>query len=326
MSKKTILVYIGIGCLLAVLAMWSFRSTERRMLEVAEHTFVDAVHQDLDERKKKSEDLISFFSGKTKEKYVNLIIQSDGGKEESHSLKDLDYSRNIDEGVYERFIQTALILLDNKICSDSLAGIWKEKLVSNGIRAEMLVCVNYKGFGTLTLPDSLINGFNSLPSYFAGITNEIKLNAYINISIGSVLFGGIYPLVFVVLILGWSIYAVSFVIWNKRLPLGCYKLAMGIIYNPMEGYILNKRKFIKLPPKHNAIMKALLEAEDYQRHGVDLLTTVWGVKESNMEKLYNAISLLRKTLKNLGNGFDIESNGEGYFRLKAPNLNKNVKH
>ena len=73
-------------------------------------------------------------------------------------------------------------------------------------------------------------------------------------------------------------------------------------------------------------MKALLEAEDYQRHGVDLLTTVWGVKESNMEKLYNAISLLRKTLKNLGNGFDIESNGEGYFRLKAPNLNKNVKH
>ena len=74
MSKKTILVYIGIGCLLAVLAMWSFRSTERRMLEVAEHTFVDAVHQDLDERKKKSEDLISFFSGKTKEKYVNLII------------------------------------------------------------------------------------------------------------------------------------------------------------------------------------------------------------------------------------------------------------
>ena len=139
MSKKTILVYIGIGCLLAVLAMWSFRSTERRMLEVAEHTFVDAVHQDLDERKKKSEDLISFFSGKTKEKYVNLIIQSDGGKEESHSLKDLDYSRNIDEGVYERFIQTALILLDNKICSDSLAGIWKEKLVSNGIRAEMLV-------------------------------------------------------------------------------------------------------------------------------------------------------------------------------------------
>lgn len=326
MSKKTILVYIGIGCLLAVLAMWSFRSTERRMLEVAEHTFVDAVHQDLDERKKKSEDLISFFSGKTKEKYVNLIIQSDGGKEESHSLKDLDYSRNIDEGVYERFIQTALILLDNKICSDSLAGIWKEKLVSNGIRAEMLVCVNYKGCGTLTLPDSLINGFNSLPSYFAGITNEIKLNAYINISIGSVLFGGIYPLVFVVLILGWSIYAVSFVIWNKRLPLGCYKLAMGIIYNPMEGYILNKRKFIKLPPKHNAIMKALLEAEDYQRHGVDLLTTVWGVKESNMEKLYNAISLLRKTLKNLGNGFDIESNGEGYFRLKAPNLNKNVKH
>ena len=326
MSKKTILVYIGIGCLLAVLAMWSFRSTERRMLEVAEHTFVDAVHQDLDERKKKSEDLISFFSGKTKEKYVNLIIQSDGGKEESHSLKDLDYSRNIDEGVYERFIQTALILLDNKICSDSLAGIWKEKLVSNGIRAEMLVCVNYKGCGTLTLPDSLINGFNSLPSYFAGITNEIKLNAYINISIGSVLFGGIYPLVFVVLILGWSIYAVSFVIWNKRLPLGCYKLAMGIIYNPMEGYILNKRKFIKLPPKHNAIMKALLEAEDYQRHGVDLLTSVWGVKESNMEKLYNAISLLRKTLKNLGNGFDIESNGEGYFRLKAPNLNKNVKH
>lgn len=321
MNRKTILTYIGVSSLLAILTVWSYLSTQKRMLEVAERTFVEAVHQDLDERKKKSEDLLSFFSGKAKEKYVNLTIQSDDGKEESYSLKDLDYSMNVDEGVYERFVQTALILLDNRICSDSLASIWKEKLVANGVSAEMFVDVIYEECSTLTA-DSLIIKFNSLPSYFAGIMNEIKLNAYINFSVACVLFWGVYPLVFTVLILGWSVYVVSLILLDKKPPFGCYKLAKGIIYNPMEGYILKKRETIKLPSKHNRIMKALLEAEDYQKHGVDLLTSVWGVKETNMEKLYNAISLLRKTLKNLGNDFDIESNGEGYYRFKTPNFIK----
>ena len=79
---------------------------------------------------------------------------------------------------------------------------------------------------------------------------------------------------------------------------------------------------IKLPPKYNDIIKALLEAENYQMHVVDLLTTVWGAKETNVDKFYTINSQLRKTLKNLGDGFDVESLGKGYFRLKIPDFSK----
>ena len=54
MDKKTLIIHIGIGCLLATLTCLSYSSTRKRMLEVAERTFVEAVHQELDERWKSS--------------------------------------------------------------------------------------------------------------------------------------------------------------------------------------------------------------------------------------------------------------------------------
>ena len=74
MTKKTIITYIGVGCLLAVLTVWSYLSTQRRMLEVAERTFVEAVHQDLDERWKKLGETVTIVSGKDKDVYTNLTI------------------------------------------------------------------------------------------------------------------------------------------------------------------------------------------------------------------------------------------------------------
>ena len=75
MNKKTIVTYIGVGCLLAVLTVWSYCSTQGRMLEVAERTFVEAVHQDLDGRWKKFGKTVNVNYGKEKKNIPSLLLR-----------------------------------------------------------------------------------------------------------------------------------------------------------------------------------------------------------------------------------------------------------
>lgn len=75
MNKKTLIIYIGIACLLATLTCLSYFNTRKRMLEVAERTFVEAVHKELDERWKSLEESYSFYFGKEKEKIYKFQYQ-----------------------------------------------------------------------------------------------------------------------------------------------------------------------------------------------------------------------------------------------------------
>ena len=78
-----------------------------------------------------------------------------------------------------------------------------------------------------------------------------------------------------------------------------------------------------MSPKGNLIIKALLEAENHQLHGADLLAQVWSPKETNMNKLYIQNSKLRTILKDLGEGFDIVSMDRSHFRFIFPNMQEN---
>ena len=89
MNKKTIITYIGIGCLLATLTCLSYFNTRKRMLEVAERTFVEAVHQELDERWKSLGETVTIVSGKDKEVYTNFSIKK-RGVEKNHSRYSLE--------------------------------------------------------------------------------------------------------------------------------------------------------------------------------------------------------------------------------------------
>ena len=101
MNKKTLIIHIGIACLLATLTCLNYLNTQKRMLEVAERTFVEAVHQDLDERWKELGESITIINGKDKETYMNLSIKKEG-VENNYSLKGLDYECNIDNEINRR--------------------------------------------------------------------------------------------------------------------------------------------------------------------------------------------------------------------------------
>ena len=324
MSKKIVIAYIGVGCLLAVLTMWSYYSIERRMLAVAERTFVEAVHQDLDERWRKFGETYSFHSGKEKEIYHNLTIVSDDAKE-SISLEGIDYTHNVDSDIDRRLIHSILCDMSLACQSDTLASIWQFLLAKEGTRPSSKVAVADLGKNVRVLRDSLSIGisFKSLPTYYAGVANEIQLNGFIRLSVLDVFRYQPLPFFHVALLIIWIV----FVLWKissrtKTLTTmqekGNYCLSQNVVYNSDARCLIKETQKILLSPKGNLIIKALLEAEDYRLHGAELLAKVWDSNETNMNKLYIQNTKLRTILKELGDGFDIVSMDRSHFQFVFP--------
>ena len=119
MNKKTLIIYIGIACLLVILTCLSYFNTRKRMLEVAERTFVEAVHLDLDERWKKSGETITFSSGVEKNLYVDFTMKEEDA-EKSYSLKDINYSQNVDKEFRERILHSVASDLSLECLPDTL--------------------------------------------------------------------------------------------------------------------------------------------------------------------------------------------------------------
>ena len=323
MSKKTILVYIGIGCLLAVLAMWSFRSTERRMLEVAEHTFVDAVHQDLDERWKGLGETYSFHFGTEKERYHNLTILSDDDKQ-SISLENMNYTHNVDSDMNRRLFHTILCDMSLACHPDSLVSIWQSLLSKEGLKTSGNVVVLDFGQNVSMLKDSLSidSSFDSLPVYYAGVANELQLNGLVRLSVLDVFRYQPLLSLYVCLLMAWIVF-MAWKIPSKTKTLIIpdkegFRLSQDVVYDSDARCFIKEDRKIILSPKGNLIIKALLEAENHQLHGADLLVKVWDSDETSMNKLYIQNSKLRNILKELGDGFDIVSMDRSHFRFVFP--------
>lgn len=317
MNKRAIITYIGVGCLLAVLTVWSYLSTQRRMLEVAERTFVEAVHQDLDERWKKLGETVTIVSGKDKDVYTNLTIDRDSIKK-SFALEDNNDSLNIDGDINQRMFHTILYEFDRKCNPETLNGIWQEKLAANGMDIATIASIHYDAADT----DSLVSHYKPLSSYYAGISNEIRLSSFVCLSSGDVLFHRPYALCLGLAWLGWLVYVLWRIVPPRHSTKGYYQWAEGIVYDPASKCIYKHREQIKLFPKSNAVIKALVEAENHQLHGADLLTIAWGTDETNIDKLYTQNSIIRKDLKKLGSEFCLENIEGGYFKLVFPYASK----
>lgn len=324
MDKKTLIIHIGIGCLLAILTCLSYSSTRKRMLEVAERTFVEAVHQDLDERWKELGETYSVHFGKEKKEYKTFRIKKEG-VEQNYSLKGLDYEHNVDCDINRRMYHSVLSELSLMCHTDTLMSIWQSLLSEERIKTSVNVAVADSGQDVRILRDSLSIGFlsQSLPTRYAGVANEIQLNGFIRLSIFDVF--RYQPLLS--LCVGLWIVWIVFVVWKisskKRaftFPEKGYRLSQNVVYDSDARCFFKGTQKIILPPKSNLIIKSLLEAENHQLHGVDLLAKVWSPKETNMNKLHIQNSKLRTILKDLGEGFDIISMDRSHFRFIFPNM------
>ena len=321
MKKKTVVLYIGIGCLLAVLTCLSYFDTRKQMLKVAERAFLEAVSKDLDKRWRASNEPVSYHYGKEKPKYVHLQIKKDDGTDESYSLEGMDFSQNVDSDVHGRMLHTITYQLRCFIDSDTLNSIWQGELLKSSIEARTAIIVGDNEDSMTFLCDSLSNEFNALPIYYAGAVNEIQLNAFIRFSLLEVFCWQNYTLILVLSFICWSVYTIWQFFTNRKsscLVEGKFRLSKDVLYCHDLRCFMKGTDKISLPPKCNLIVKALMEAENNQLHGADLLAKVWDTNESNMNKLYIQNTKLRTVLKMLGDGFDILSMENNHFRLVFP--------
>ena len=324
MNKKIIIIYLCIGCLLAALSWWSYRHTEKQMLEVAERTFVEAVHQDLEERWKASGENIHVDYDKGKKVYTNLYMQSNNTNK-SISIKGIDYSSNIDDNIHYRMLHTIALDFSLECQPDTLLHIWESLLLKSRIETPAYVVVSNSGKSIPFLRDSLsINAsYKPLPIFYAGIRNEIQLNGFIQLSSYNIL--NYYPLLWIYLcllftFLLFNLWKIIYIFINSSThSKGGYQLSNDVIYHPNLRCFIKGRKKINLTPKGNLIIKTLLEAENHQLHGAELLAKVWEPSETNMNKLYIQNTKLRSVLKGLGDGFDIVSIDRSHFLFVFPN-------
>lgn len=323
MNKNPLIVHIGIGCLLALLTCLSYFNARKQMLEVAERTFVEAVHQDLDERWKELGETYSVHFGKEKEEYKNFRIKKEG-VERNYSLKGLDYEHNVDSDINRRMYHSISSDMSLACHPDTLASIWQSLLSKEGVETSGNVAIADSEQDVRILRDSLSIGisFKSLPTYYAGVANEIQLNGFIRLSVLDVFCHQPSLSLCVGLLIVWIVFMVWKISSNTK-PLAIsekegYRLSRHVVYDSDARCFLKDGQKIILPPKGNLIIKALLEADNHQLHGADLLAKVWDSNETNMNKLYIQNTKLRTILKELGDGFDIVSMDRSHFRFIFP--------
>lgn len=323
MTKRTLL-YIGIGCLLAVMACLSYSNARKQMLEVAERAFVEAVRQDLEKREKNSGESISYHYGKEKPEYEQMRIMKDDGTDESYSLKEMDYSQNVDPDFYHRTLHTIMVEMGHGVCPDSLNLIWQKELLEDDIEAKTAIVVGENGDDVASACDSLSRSFTALPMYYAGAVNEIRLSGFVRLIGFDIFHFNPFLLIYICLLIGWIAWVIKkrFIDNQKSFLLveGIFRLSKDVVYCPDLRCFMKGTEKITLSPKSNLIVKALMEAENHQLHGADLLAKVWDSNESNMNKLYIQNSKLRSVLKALGDGFDVVSVERSHFRLVFPYL------
>lgn len=265
----------------------------------------------------------SFHFGKEKKEYTNFYIKKEG-VEQNYPLKDLDYEYNVDSDINRRVFYSVSSYMSLSCHPDTLTSIWQSLLSTEGIRTSGNVVVADSGQNVCILRDSLSIGisFKSLPTYYAGIANEIQLNGFVRLSILDVFRYQSLLSLCVGLLIAW----VVFMVWkisSRTKPLTIpekevYRLSQDVVYDSDARCFLKDTRKIILSPKGNLIIKALLEAENHQLHGADLLAKVWDSNETNMNKLYIQNSKLRTIFKDLGDGFDIVSIDRSHFRLVFP--------
>lgn len=346
---KKIIPYIAVG--IASLAMFyiSYFDEKKKVLEIAEKTFIEAVRQDLDNRVALFNGQIAYSQFSNKKEYKHMEIAADNRKEE-HSLDSLDYERNMDDDIQIRILHTLTIALHKYAHPDTVNNIWQKRLQTQRINRNTCIEINSSERDTTMQirhneASLACKSYTILPTYYAGIRNEIKLQAYIHLSFIGIL-NYSYWLYIPLGIIGYCILLICISLFSSKVskstktdtiikkaettPLsdlpnvlkGMYQLSDNVVYDPKSGFIHINDETIKLTNQTNLLLKHLVEAEGLRMHGVDLVKAIWGNDDGNIDKLYTLNSRLRSNLNKLGNGFSLQSCNNGYFQLTIPDLTK----
>lgn len=337
---KRYIIYSVIAVISAIWFYISYCAERKEMLNVAEETLIKAVHEDLNNRIIVSGLTMHHSSSPTQYKHIE-ITHEDG--EKTYQLDSVNSSKNIDKDLHAQILHTIAILNRQYAHPDTLNQLWQKELQAKGIN-------HIKTFIDITIStrpyraqnrDSLAGKhYTSLPTFYAGAKNEMKLQPAIDLTFFSILNYNLLLYIF------WGIIGgciggiiISFLQTKQKTEITSEKsednfwlappnirLSDNVAYTPDASIIYRDGKVVtKLPPHPNLLLKLLAEAEDHRMNGVDLTKAIWGDNEINLDKLYTLNSRLRKILKEIDTEIAINSLKDGYFQLTYPYLSKDVR-
>ncbi|WP_237039631.1 hypothetical protein [Phocaeicola faecalis] len=338
---KRYIIYSVIAVISAIWFYISYCAERKEMLKVAEATLIKAVHEDLNNRTVDSDALI-YSKSISKKEYKHVEITHENEKK-TYQLDSVNSSKNIDKDLHTQILHTIAILNRQYAHPDTLNQLWQKELQAKGIN-------HIKTFIDITIStrpyraqnrDSLAGKhYTSLPTFYAGAKNEMKLQPAIDLTFFSILNYNLLLYIF------WGIIGgciggiiVSFLQTKQKTEITSEKsednfwlappnirLSDNVAYAPDASIIYRDGKVVtKLPPHPNLLLKLLAEAENHRMHGADLVKAIWGDDEINLDKLYTLNSRLRKILKEIDTEIAINSLKDGYFQLTYPYLSKGIR-
>lgn len=101
-----------------------------------------------------------------------------------------------------------------------------------------------------------------------------------------------------------------------------YRLSDGIIFDTFAGTLVKDDLICTISPQSSNLLKLFIRNANNRVSAEEINTMLWGGKGTK-EQLQNAISRLRKTLKNVDSSLTVQNVG-GVFELKVPISSKNT--
>ncbi len=185
---KRYIIYSVIAVISAIWFYISYCAERKEMLKVAEATLIKAVHEDLNNRTVDSDALI-YSKSISKKEYKHVEITHENEKK-TYQLDSVNSSKNIDKDLHTQILHTIAILNRQYAHPDTLNQLWQKELQAKGIN-------HIKTFIDITIStrpyraqnrDSLAGKhYTSLPTFYAGAKNEMKLQPAIDLTFFSIL-------------------------------------------------------------------------------------------------------------------------------------------
>lgn len=311
----TIIVLFTLSILFIGLGSHLLRKERNIFISDVEHIFVNALALDLEKRLKDS-GMPYFFTSTTPSIQDQIGVQT--GDSISYVTKDSTY---INRSLWERqsvVFQTALIEEGYPLQVQDLDSIFTDKLHQIGYHIH--TGVRYMNNQTNEIeesdPDHLIYMNHCTPIYYLGLSNEISIQGFYDISYSSIFHRA--PLPFILLFIAWLITITGFTFLTLRKkrsneisyvsvsdisktldsdPVIQVSEEYGIYFDPVKSRLYYPTdKFIELSNQPATLFLAFLEAPEHFLTYKQIDHIFWPKQEDTRAVRAQAIKRLREDL------------------------------
>lgn len=331
--KISILLFVLMVALGVVLEQKLYEAGEIALKKNGGEIFQSAVNKYFDDQYQKLKFSFDYRFSRPENQWNNCVITDTNEK----SVIDIAHDRdeNLIGTSFHKKMEHTILAKEHFIVIDSLSLVWDKKLQDVGIVSENAIRINLK------LPEDtvrLMSGDSTLciaeykiaDIYYAGLLNEIEIEAYIHYSWMTVIKHSFFYFILISLFILSFIIFLSFILFFKQKVKESHLPASDILdsndtkafsisnmrYELHQFYVNDKK--IHVRPQSASLLLFLLQKPEYYATKHEIIGYLWTTKINADSRLRRAISDLRYLLKEESVNLKVSTEENG-FRLIVSN-------